>query len=125
MKSNELKALATRLQEYALGFPGAYEEFPWGERVIKVNKKVFIFLGKVDKPTDELSFSVKLPASAAEALELPYTEPTGYGLGKSGWVSVRLSPGTVVSSKLFQAWIDESYRSIAPKKLVAQLSKDG
>ena len=33
------------LRIFALGLPGAYEEFPWGESVVKVNKKVFVFLG--------------------------------------------------------------------------------
>ena len=29
----------------ALSYPGAHEEFPWGERVVKVKGKVFVFLG--------------------------------------------------------------------------------
>ena len=28
--------------------PGAMEDFPWGERVVKVNKKIFVFMGKKD-----------------------------------------------------------------------------
>ena len=34
------------LRLHALGFPGAWEDFPWGESVIKVGKKVFVFLGR-------------------------------------------------------------------------------
>ena len=39
-------AMAAReqLRTFALGLPGAYEEFPWGESVVKVNKKMFVFL---------------------------------------------------------------------------------
>src|SRR5688572_1731177 len=72
------------LREFALRYPGAHEEFPWGERVIKVKGKVFLFLGK---GAEGLSLSVKLPQSGMLALDLPFTSPTGYGLGKSGWVT--------------------------------------
>ena len=34
-----------KVREFALGMPGAIEDFPWGESVAKVNKKVFVFLG--------------------------------------------------------------------------------
>ena len=29
-------------QAFALTFPGAYEEHPWGQAVIKVKRKVFL-----------------------------------------------------------------------------------
>ena len=47
------------------------------------------------------------------------TAPTGYGLGKSGWVSVQFAPREKPPMDLMRAWIDESYRAVAPKKLVA------
>jgi hypothetical protein len=31
--------LRPRLVEAALAYPEAYEDFPWGEQVVKVNKK--------------------------------------------------------------------------------------
>src|SRR6185503_21308751 len=75
---------AILLRAFALGFPEAYEEFPWGERVAKVNGKVFVFLGM---DGDTLGLSVKLPQSGMLALGLPFASPTGYGLGKAGWVT--------------------------------------
>jgi predicted DNA-binding protein (MmcQ/YjbR family) len=116
-----LQGLNDELREFALGMPGAYEEFPWGERVAKVNKKVFVFLGKENAEAAELCFSVKLPASAGEVLELPYAEPTGYGLGKSGWVTIRLTKKKQPPFELLMRWIEESYRAVAPKKLIAPL----
>jgi hypothetical protein len=68
-----------------------------------------------------LSFSVKLPVSGDFALTLPFTEPTGYGLGKSGWVTVRLSSKDATPLDMLVAWIEESYRAVAPKKLVTLL----
>ena len=83
--------MSASLRKFALGFPGANEDFPWGERVAKVNGKVFVFLGADPVAGGSLGLSVKLPASRDEALDLPFTEPTGYGLGKSGWVTARFS----------------------------------
>jgi predicted DNA-binding protein (MmcQ/YjbR family) len=121
-KSNALVKAARALREAALGYPGAKEEFPWGERVIKVNKKVFVFLGRDDG--DEWGLSVKLPDSKEVALLLPFATPTGYGLGKAGWVTATFSGKEAPPVDLLLAWLDESYRAIAPKKrLGAQVKK--
>src|SRR5688500_16755710 len=106
------------LRAFALAYPGATEEFPWGERVIKVKGKVFVFLGRDD---EGLGLSVKLPQSRLMALGLPFASPTGYGLGKSGWVSVQFGPREKPPMDLMRAWIDESYRAVAPKRLIASL----
>ncbi len=121
--SQTAREAAAQLREYALGLPGAYEEHPWGERVAKVNKKVFVFMGKEDEVDNGLAFGVKLPISGEEALKLPFTEPAGYGLGKSGWVAVRFMPDETPPMGLVLSWVEESYRAIAPKKLVAQLDQ--
>jgi predicted DNA-binding protein (MmcQ/YjbR family) len=120
--AGDVKAAVAELRDLALAYPGAHEEFPWGERVIKVKAKVFLFLGH--DGDDELHLSVKLPGSNALALELPFTSPTGYGLGKSGWVSARFPRGTKVPVDILRQWIDESYRAVAPKRLVATLSEE-
>jgi predicted DNA-binding protein (MmcQ/YjbR family) len=106
------------LRAFALEYPEAYEEFPWGERVIKVRNKIFVFAGCNDKG---LGFCAKLPHSSRVALIHPFTKPAGYGLGKSGWVEARFGPDDDVPLELLKEWIDESYRAIAPKKLVALL----
>ena len=106
------------LRQYALTFPEAYEEFPWGERVIKVNKKIFVFMHGSAK---ELSVTTKLPQSYGAALLAPYCKPTGYGLGKSGWVTSSFKKGDQPPFDILKSWIDESYRAIAPKRLVSAL----
>jgi predicted DNA-binding protein (MmcQ/YjbR family) len=123
-RKSESRRAAEELREYALGLPGAYEDFPWGERVAKVGKKVFAFLGKVES-AGEVGVCVKLPASGGDALELPFTEPAGYGLGKSGWVVAKFAPDDNVPVDLLRRWIEESYRAVAPKKLVAELDRGG
>jgi hypothetical protein len=65
------------------GLPGAYEDHP-GSRPVKVNEKIFVFLGSADSPTWP-AITGKLEDSNAEALGVPGAEATGYGLGKRGW----------------------------------------
>src|SRR5438045_3887097 len=79
------------LREFALSLPETHEDFPWGERVVKVKKKVFVFMGHEE--SKEFGLSVKLPETGQAALSLPHTQPTGYGLGKSGWVSATFPRG--------------------------------
>lgn len=119
MAASPATRAAALLRAFALAYPEAVEEFPWGERVIKVRKKVFLFLGRAD---GGLSLSVKLPASSLMALSLPFASPTGYGLGKSGWVTAEFASRTRPPIDLLRRWIDESYRAVAPKKLAASLS---
>jgi predicted DNA-binding protein (MmcQ/YjbR family) len=108
------------LRNFAMRYPEAHEDFPWGERVVKVRGKVFLFLGGKDA---DLSLSVKLPSSGLIALGLPFTSPTGYGLARSGWVTARFGPKDKPPLEVLRAWIDESYRAVAPKKLVAALGE--
>ena len=121
-RTSPAQRVEAALRGFALGFPETHEDFPWGERVIKVRKKVFVFMGLGD---GGLSLSVKLPESQIIALMLPFTESTGYGLGKSGWVTARFDPQEKPPEDMLCEWVEESYRAVAPKKLVAALAEDG
>ena len=107
-----------RLLQLALTYPETTEEFPWGERVLKVRGKIFLFLGA---EADRLRVSVKLPRSFLDALTVPGAKPTAYGLGKSGWVSLWFAAGEAVPMERLIAWMDESYRAVAPKRIVKAL----
>src|SRR5438552_1514214 len=74
---------------------------------------------------EAVGISVKRPLSAEDVLALSFTERTRYGLGQHGWVTARFEPDAVVPIELLKTWIDESYRAVAPKRLVAQLPADG
>ena len=104
------------LRRFALRFPETREDHPWGESAIKVRGKTFVFLGG---PEGELRVSLKLPQSREFALEYPFTEPTHYGLGKSGWVTASFSSTSKPPLDVLEAWIAESYCTIAPKSLAA------
>ena len=103
-----------RLLEYALNLPEAYIDHPWGEDVAKVAKKVFVFFGI--EGSGDPGMTVKLSASQPLALAQSGVTPSGYGLGKAGWVTVRFSAGLPI--EMLREWIDESYRTVAPKRLV-------
>ena len=118
MDANKTNRDAEALRATALGYPEAREDFPWGERVVKVKDKVFVFLGRDD---EDVGVTVKLPTSGLLALGLPFASPTGYGLGKSGWVTARFTAKDKIPLDLLRRWIDESYRAVAPKTLVATL----
>ncbi|WP_328672732.1 MmcQ/YjbR family DNA-binding protein [Streptomyces sp. NBC_00328] len=113
-----------KVRGFALGLPGASEEFPWGETVAKVNKKVFVFLG-LDDGSYPLGVTVKLKdeAAHAHALTSPGAQPAGYGLGKAGWVRVPLEEQGAPAAELLCDWVEESYRVIAPKRLIAGLDR--
>ncbi|UCF68826.1 MAG: YdeI/OmpD-associated family protein [Acidobacteriota bacterium] len=66
---------------------------------------------------------MKLPRSSVAAGDLPFAEPAGYGLGKSGWVTSRFAPRDRVPLDLLDEWIEESFRAVAPKRLVAALDR--
>ncbi|MFI1971192.1 dGTPase [Streptomyces cinnamoneus] len=120
-RATTLKARAT-VREFALSLPGAGEEFPWGDSaVVKVNKKIFVFLGE-EGNAENPAISLKLRDEEihGHALAVPGAAPTGYGLGRSGWVTVPLT-GADTPLEVLCDWVEESYRTVAPKRLVAQL----
>jgi predicted DNA-binding protein (MmcQ/YjbR family) len=118
--SAKAEALRLKVLEYALSLPEAWEDNPWGDCVVKVRKKIFVFLGAGHDGNPAPGMNVKLPESADHALSLPDSAPTGYGLGKAGWVSIRFTP-PLLPLDVLTDWVEESYRAVAPKTLVAKL----
>lgn len=114
-----VKAAKARLLRYALAKPDATLEHPWGENVAKVRGKVFVFFGMAEPATDpryaDYVMGVKLTNALLFAKSQSYVEAMGYGLGKSGWVSVK-KPKGAAPMNMFEEWIDESYANVAPKR---------
>ena len=120
MTKSPAKAVENALIAYASTFPEAWEDHPWEHTVLKVGKKVFVFFGGAAGPPDELSMTVKLPVSYEMALTLPFVSPAGHGLWKGGWANVRQGDGEAIDVDTLKAWIVQSFRAVAPKKLVKQ-----
>jgi hypothetical protein len=118
-KKSAADAALGALRTFGLAYPGAHTKSPWpGHLDLAVNDKTFAYLSVEGEP---FSISCKLPQSNVAALMLPFTKPTAYGLGKSGWVTAQFEPSDEPPLDMFKAWIDESYRAQAPKRLAAQL----
>jgi hypothetical protein len=122
-ETSAIDAALRALREFGLKYPGAHTKSPWpGHLDLAVNDKTFAYLSVEGDP---FKISCKLPATGEQALMLPGTSPTPYGLGRSGWVTCELGEGELPPVDLFKEWIDESYRAQAPKKLLKQLSESG
>ena len=103
------------LRKFALTFPDAHEDFPWGHTAIKIGKKAFVFIAGEG---GETSMSAKLPQSSKAALKHPFAKPTEYGLGRHGWVTFTFPRDAELPMELLRDAITESFRAIAPKTLV-------
>jgi predicted DNA-binding protein (MmcQ/YjbR family) len=115
-------AAEKQLRAFAGSFPETREEFPWGESAFKVRGKAFVFMRASD---EGLSMSTKLPNSHEAARTMPFAEPTGYGLGKSGWITSSFGPKEKPPMTLLKAWIEESFQAVAPKTVAAQRAAAG
>ncbi|MBI3822899.1 MAG: MmcQ/YjbR family DNA-binding protein [Planctomycetes bacterium] len=122
-RRNSLKKALAALRKHALSYLECVEDFPWGHSAFKVKGKAFLFT-YLDDDKGVLSLSMKLPLSGKMALTLPFASSTRYGLGKSGWVTCLFHAGDDVPIDMLQEWIDESFRAIAPKRIVAQLESE-
>jgi hypothetical protein len=120
-KSQPERTLLQILRTVALGYPETQEGVACAgtsaeKRTIKVKGKAFLFLGMAD-------VMLKLRESLEEATTLASKRPDRYKVGAHGWVTVTISNLKSLSEKLLLRWIDESYRLLASKHLVALLPK--
>jgi predicted DNA-binding protein (MmcQ/YjbR family) len=115
-----------RLEEIVARLPRAerVDVAAWdGEPTFRVNGRTFIF-----SSPDASGISVKLPKEEAAAVVAtdPKADPTGYGLGRHGWISVSIP--TAASPRRWreiEEWIRTSYTLVAPRKLArAVLEED-
>ena len=107
----KLEAIVDRLPEAIRVDIEAWD----GEPTFRVNNKNFVFTDK-----QATGVSVKLPKDEAAAVVAtdPGAEPTGYGLGRHGWVSIQIgTKATAARWREIEEWVRTSYTLVAPKKL--------
>ena len=110
------------LEEFALSLPEAWPDNPWGDRVVKVGKKIFVFVSGPD--SERPVVTTKLPESRDHALSFPEAFPTRYGLGKHGWVTLFVDTVPVDEREVLFDFVEESYRTVATKTLVRRLDAE-
>jgi len=118
----EAHDLVEQLAEFALSLPETWPDSPWGDRVVKVRKKILVFLSGPD--AERPTITVKLPDSHDHALSFPDAAPTGYGLGKHGWVTIHLDTVPIEERDVLFDFVEESYRAVATKTLVKRLDAE-
>lgn len=102
---------AAVVQQHCLSFEGAFEDYPWGDIVYKVGKKMFATLHGEAKG---ISTTVKAsPADAEFLIELPHIERAPY-IGRYGWVTVRITDDATLDHA--RELIAVSYDLVARKK---------
>jgi predicted DNA-binding protein (MmcQ/YjbR family) len=87
----------------------------WGdEPTFRVRGKNFVFTDQTAS-----SLTVKLPKDEAAAVIATDSQakPTGYGLGRHGWVSVEVGEADAERWKQVEEWVRTSYTLVAPKPL--------
>ena len=90
-----------------------------GEPTFRVAGKNFVFAG-----ADGRTVTLKLARDEAAAVVAtdPDVVPTGYGLGRSGWVSITLAARPSAARwREVEEWIRTSFTLVAPKKLARQV----
>jgi predicted DNA-binding protein (MmcQ/YjbR family) len=95
-----------------------------GEPTFRVRGKNFIF---ADHEARGLSVKLSKEEAAAVVATDPGAEPTGYGLGRHGWVSVKVADDADDDRwRQVEEWVRTSYTLVAPKSLAKiVLADDG
>lgn len=86
---------------------------------VKARDKAFLFITGVGP---SYIVRLKLCQSQTEAMQLAVNEPGCYKLGAHGWITISFSDSAPPPIELMKRWIDESYRAIADKRLLAMLA---
>ena len=112
----------SELVKYCLAKPGAWEDAPWGDSVVKVGPKIFAFLssgedGAAGTDSAATGVGVKCGNSRDDADEWVRRYPDDAAkmayIGRSGWNSLTVG-GAIPDEEILEA-IDESYRMVVAK----------
>ena len=105
-------ATGAAARKHALSFPETEERETWGHPTFRVKDKMFMGM-------DAEGTQVTVKASKEEQAALVGSDPKTFGVadyvGRYGWVTVQLKR---VKADELRELIEESWRAIAPKRLV-------
>ena len=111
-------SLLERVRTTALSYPQTEEGIACAgtaaeKRTLRVGGKAFVFLGSGD-------IMLKLQDSIGEATAFAAQHPDACKVGAHGWVTLTITNAAPATSTLLN-WVNESYRLLAPKRVLAQL----
>jgi len=108
---DRLEAIVARLPEAE-----RVDVAEWGDHpTFRVNGKNFVFC---DQEARHLSLKLPKEEAAAVVATDPDVTPTGYGLGRHGWVALDLAPDADEERwRQVEEWVRTSFVMVAPKRL--------
>ncbi len=121
MAQDEFRHEGTKqLRVRALELPGVAEGESCVKRAFKARTKGFLYLGEKD---ESYNVMLKIGDSLAAAQSFCAESPDNRSIGKTNWMTLEFGADEVPPAEL-SVWIEESFRLLAPKKLVTELEAD-
>ncbi len=116
---DRLEALVGRLPESQRVDVEAWGDHP----TFRVRGKNFVFC---DDRATTLSVKLSKEEAAAVVATESWITPTGYGLGRHGWVLITVAdPADDAQWQQVEEWVITSYTLVAPKSLARTVLKPG
>mgnify|MGYP006424084407 FL=1 len=112
-------SVSQALRAHALGFPEVSEGTSCVNRAFKVRKKNFVFIGEKEA---SVRVMVRLSESAAAAAQMGDAR---IGIGRTGWATLNFPPDDPPDLAMMRTWIDESFRTLAPKTVLKAWLTEG
>lgn len=114
-------AIVTRIREICLDYPQTSEDIKWENTVFLVREKIFALVSL----QDDGQVGVWLKAAKGVQEALVGADPEHYFrppyFGPKGWVGAWVSPECRPVWPVVEDLIDESFRLVAPKRVVRLL----
>ena len=118
----EFQHAGTRaLRSRALELPGVAEGDSCVKRSFKARTKGFLYLGEKDETYNVM---LKVGESLDEVRRFCAEQPDMRSVGNTNWVTLHFRGDQAPPDALLD-WIEESFRLLAPKKLVTELEASG
>lgn len=113
--------LLGRIREICLALPESVELETWGHPTFRVRDRIFASCGVSDEDPVRVTMAMKAAAGEQQSLLAtgnPFFFPKY--VGSKGWIGVEIDADTDWSE--IAELVEDSYREIAPKRLVSRLT---
>ena len=95
------------IRKRASQFARVDEGMACSQSSFKVGKKAFLFIGEQG---GRYKAMFKLKESIGDAVRLAKARPDDFQVGNTAWVTARFSEEKPLPKKLWERWLEESYR---------------
>ena len=118
---NTQPILMSTLRDICLSYPQTSEDIKWDNPVFLVQERIFVLVSL--REPDQVGIWLKAGAGVQETFTgadpVRYYRPPYFG--PKGWLGAWVSPERLPVWPVIEDLIDESYRLVAPKRLVRLL----